>query len=143
MTPEGKKISIAAASRRRSRQASRGTLAVLFLVAGILHFVLPALYTRIMPPFLPHPRLLVFVSGVCEICGGAGLLFPSTRRFAGVGLVALLFAVWPANFTMASQQWRAHGMTLTTGVLLLRLPLQIPLLLWARSASLRDNVEGV
>ena len=121
------------------RNASRIALAVLYMVAGVLHFAIPGPYIHVMPPFLPEPRLLVAVSGVCEFLGGAGVLIPQTRRFAGYGLIALLLAVFPANITMFYQQWRPHGWTLYTFVLLLRLPLQIPLILWARSVSLNAS----
>ena len=120
-----------------SRQnASRIALAILYMVAGVLHFAIPDPYIHVMPPFLPEPRLLVAVSGICEFLGGAGVLIAPTRRFAGYGLVALLIAVFPANVYMLYQQWRPHGWTPYTFVLLLRLPLQIPLILWARSVAL-------
>ncbi len=118
---------------------SRMALAILFMVAGILHFVIPALYAAIVPPFLPNPRLLVAVSGACEFLGGAGVLIPQTRRFAGLGLIALLLAVWPANFNMAYQVIHSQGWTAAAFVLLLRLPLQIPLIVWTRSVALRSG----
>ena len=101
-------------------------LALLFVVGGAGHFLKPGEYVRIIPPFLPRPRLLVFVSGVCEVLAGLGLLYPPTRRFAAWGLVALLVAIFPANVYMAhigfgAPQW----------VLWARLPLQLPLIWWA------------
>ena len=104
---------------------------------GILHFAFPAPFARIIPPFLPAPALLVAVSGMFEFLGGTGVLIPQTRRFAGYGLIVLLLAVWPANFQMAFLQWQASGWTLYTFALLLRLPLQIPLILWVRSVTRR------
>lgn len=104
-------------------------LAAMFVVAGILHFVLTPLYVRIMPPYLPAGRLLVQVSGVFEVLGGLGLLYPPTRRFAAWGLVALLVAVEPANVQMALDhaRWRA----IPEWALWLRVPLQLPLIWWA------------
>ena len=122
--------------RNPARQkAFRIALSLLFMGMGILHFAWPAPFARIIPPFLPNPRLLVAVSGIFEFLGGLGVLIQPTRRFAGYGLIALLLAVWPANFLMAYLQWQANGWTLYTFVLLLRLPLQIPLILWVRSAA--------
>ena len=107
-------------------------LALLFVAAGVWHFVRPGTYLRIMPPALPAPLLLVYVSGVAEIASGLGLLLPATRRWAGWGLVALLVAVFPANVYMAliHEQlgiagWVAWG----------RLPLQLPLLWWVWRAA--------
>ena len=68
---------------------------------GILHFVNPDPFVRIVPAALPAPLLLVYVSGVCEILGGLGLLVPKVRLYAAWGLIALYVAVFPANINMA------------------------------------------
>jgi uncharacterized membrane protein len=109
-------------------RASRAALALLFAAAGVLHFVHPDAYVRIVPPFLLHPRLLVLLSGAFEIAGGVGLLVPRLRRAAGVGLVLLLAAVFPANVYMALDTEGA-GRGVAPVLLWLRLPLQ-PLLAW-------------
>ena len=113
---------------------SRYALALLFVLAGVWHFVHPATYLAIMPPQLPQPQALVYASGFFEILGGLGLLWPRTRRLAGWGLLALLVAVFPANVYMALVHarlgipgWVAWG----------RLPLQLPLLWWVWRASRR------
>lgn len=116
--------SLAAPARRRWL---RYGLALLFLSAGLLHFVQPAPFLRIVPPGLPAPRLLVLLSGAAEVAGGLGLLRPATRRAAGWGLLALLVAVFPANVYMVGLAGELH---LPAWVLWARLPLQ-PLLLWA------------
>ena len=87
----------------------RVLLAILFMVSGSLHFFAPPLYLRIMPPYLPAPLALVYISGVAEILGGAGLLIPSTRQAAAWGLIALLIAVLPANIYMATAHLSAPG----------------------------------
>ena len=97
-------------------------MAVLFTVAGVLHFVFPAMYAKIVPPYLPSPRLLVAVSGVAEIAGGLGMLWPVTRRAAGWGLIALLIAVLPANIYMGWALW-------------FRVPMQAVLIWWVWWAS--------
>jgi uncharacterized membrane protein len=82
---------------------ARYAAALLFVGAGVAHFVHPEFYARLVPPALPAPRLLVAVSGVAEIAGGVGLLVPKLRRPAGYGLIALLIAVFPANVYMAAR----------------------------------------
>ena len=104
-------------------------LAVLFIVAGILHLVATPAYVRIVPPWLPSPVVLVYVSGVCEVLGGVGLLVPATRRLAAWGMVALLIAVMPANIQMAVDH--SHWPKIPVWALWLRLPLQLPLIWWA------------
>jgi len=80
-----------------------------------------------MPPYLPFPLELVYISGVFEILGGAGWLIPRCRRFAGYGLIALLIAVFPANIQMLVQSLHKEGLTLFSWILIFRLPLQIAL----------------
>src|SRR5512132_3616960 len=85
----------------RQRMILRRFFVVLFVIAGSYHFVNPAVYLGIMPPQLPFPRALVYISGAAEILGGLGLILPATRRLAGWGLIALLLAVFPANIYAA------------------------------------------
>jgi len=99
---------------------------MLFVGGGIGHFAITDAYMRIVPPVLPWPRMLVYLSGVCEVLGGLGLLYLPTRRWAAWGLVGLLVAVFPANVYMLHIGYGAPAW-----VLWLRLPLQVPLILWA------------
>ena len=120
--------SIAAPAREPAgRRWLRYGLALLFVSAGLLHFIRPETFLRIVPPALPAPRLLVLLSGAAEVAGGLGLLLPTTRRLAGWGLLALLVAVFPANVYMVGLAAELH---LPAWVLWARLPLQ-PLLGWA------------
>lgn len=79
----------------------RPTAGPFFVFAGVMHFVIPKTYERIVPPYLPAPRTLVYASGAAEIAGGAGLMSRSWRRVAGWWLIATLIAVFPANVHMA------------------------------------------
>jgi len=106
-------------------------LAGIFVVSGLLHFFLPDPYLRIIPPFLPWPRILLRISGAAEIAGGLGLLLAKLRRFSAYGLMLLLVAVFPANVYMAVAHVSFPGMLDESWVQWLRLPLQIPLVLWA------------
>ncbi len=116
--------------------AGRFLLAAFFIVAGILHFLFPEPYIRMVPPLVPCPRAMVWVSGAAEIMGGIGLVLPGWRRPAAWGLVLLLIAVFPANLYMAVAHLQFAGL-LGTGLLgkswaqWLRLPLQLPLIYWA------------
>jgi uncharacterized membrane protein len=72
-----------------------------FVFAGVMHFVIPRTYKRIMPPYVPAHMTMVYASGVAEIAGGAGLMTRRWRRPAGWWLIATLVAVFPANVHMA------------------------------------------
>jgi len=73
---------------------------------------------------------MVYLSGVAEIAGGAGLLIPSLRRAAAWGLVALLIAVFPANVYMALDRVRVTANPLPDWLLWARLPVQLLLIWW-------------
>ncbi len=111
------------------RDFSLGLIAVLFVGAGILHFVIPDLYVQIVPPYLPFPLALVYISGAAEILGGIGVLIPKARTWAGWGLIALLIAVFPANLYMALEP-EGIGLERAALGLWLRLPLQFVLIAW-------------
>ena len=114
-------------------------LALLFIVGGVLHFVFPEVYLRIMPPVLAAPKFLIQVSGAAEIAGGVGLLLAAFRRAAAYGLAALLVAVFPANIYMAAAHVPVPGMMGESWVQWLRLPLQIPIFLWALHYARHSN----
>lgn len=71
-----------------------------FGVGGIGHFVAPALFMSIMPPYIPYHLEAVYISGVLELLGVVGILIPSVRRAAGLGLILLTICVTPANVHM-------------------------------------------
>jgi uncharacterized membrane protein len=106
-----------------------------YVVAGVLHFVVPELYVQIIPPVFPAALALVYLSGLAEIAVGIGLLVPRTRRHAAWATVALLVAIFPANVYMAT-----HGVVIkglpgggdpSNVVRWGRLPVQAVLILWA------------
>ncbi len=105
-------------------------LGAFFTYAGINHFLMPEVYLHIMPPFLPAPLTLVYISGVFEILGGLGVLLPKTRSLSGWGLVLLLIAVFPANIYMLIEKVYLPGMPQEEWLLWGRLPLQGVLIAW-------------
>jgi uncharacterized membrane protein len=82
--------------------AARFGAGMFWIVAGVLHFVIPRQYQAIVPPAIARwKREAVVVSGVAEIAGGLAVLPESTRRGARWWLLATLAAVYPANIHMA------------------------------------------
>jgi uncharacterized membrane protein len=98
-----------------------------FMLAGSMHFVNTGMYESIMPDCLPFPLFLVYLSGVCEIAGGLGLLIPRFHRLASWGLIALLIAVFPANLNMAIN---SIDFGYPHNFLWWRLPFQLVFILW-------------
>ncbi len=102
---------------------------LLFVAAGVNHFIKPRFYESIVPPYLPWPGAIVVISGVAEIVLGVGLLIPQFSVYAAWGLILLLIAVFPANIHMATHPELYP--TISPALLWLRLPLQAVLVLWA------------
>ena len=102
--------------------------AVVYIAAGMNHFINPKNYLAIMPSYIPAHSLMVTLSGVAEVVLGVGLLFPVTRPLSAWGLILLLIAVFPANIYMAlSDRFRKFPAWLRWA----RLPLQGVLIWWA------------
>ena len=97
-----------------------------FFIGGIAHFAFTGAEMAIVPPWLPHHRLLVLVSGLFELLGAIGLLAVRTRAAAGWGLVILTAAVTPANIYM--WQHAAQYPAVPQWLLALRLPFQAALM---------------
>jgi uncharacterized membrane protein len=121
---------------------SQWLLALFFVTAGVLHFVFPASYLKIMPPWLPWHAGLVAISGACEIAGGVGVLPPATRGLAGMGLIALCAAVLPANVQMLLNAHAAGAGIGCQALLVLRLPMQLLLIYWIDGATRRTKEPG-
>lgn len=104
-------------------------LALLFVGAGVNHFVHADFYANIIPPYLPWHFALVYISGVFEVVLGVLLLVPKVTPLAAWGLIALLIAVFPANIHMALHPdlYPKFGAV----VLWVRLPIQGLLIAWA------------
>jgi uncharacterized membrane protein len=122
----------------RLRRASPYLLAALLTTSGALHFVTPTTYDGLIPSWLPgSARSWVHGSGVLELACAAGVLAPRTRRVSAGATALLLVAVFPGNIEMA-----VHPGDVPRWLAIARLPLQVPLVLWAlqvRRASAGDG----
>lgn len=110
-------------------------LGVTFTLAGLLHFVRPATYEAIMPPYLPAHRELVLLSGAAESAGGIAALFPRAHPFARWWLIGVLVAVFPANLYWAMSPDEVKGLDVPTWALWARLPLQLAFIAWVVRAT--------
>ena len=104
-------------------------MAVLYIAAGINHFVHPDMYITIMPPWLPYHAALVLISGICEVVFGLMLLLPTTRKMAAWLIIVMLIAIFPANIQMMLHYMDENNPRLWMAVV--RLPLQVLLIWWA------------
>ncbi len=104
-------------------------MAGMYMVAGIMHFIYPKAYMRIMPKYLPHQKGLVLGSGVAEIVLGIALCFPFSKNWAIYGIILMLAVFLLVHFYMLSGKKASAG--IPKWILVLRIPLQFGLMYWA------------
>ena len=115
---------------------------IVFIAAGANHFLNAEFYLRIMPPAFPAHLFLVNLSGICEIALGVLLLIPKFTKLAAFGLIALLFAVFPANIYMALNP--QNFPEFSQNALYIRLPIQfllIALAYWFTREKAADKMR--
>jgi len=104
-------------------------MGVLYILAGINHFVHPRFYREIMPPWVPHHSLMVWVSGLCEVLFAMLLLNAATSKAGAWLIIVLLIAIFPANIQMAVNFMKEGNPWLWVAIV--RLPVQVALIWWA------------
>jgi len=106
-----------------------------FILIGIEHFREPQKFVDIVPKYMPFALFLVYLTGVMEIVGGLGIIYPETREITGRLMVLFLLAIYPANFNMWINDIPYNGTRLTTQGHLVRLSVQILLIIGALGFS--------
>ncbi len=100
------------------RAVMRYVIAAFFAAGFVLHMAAPGALTRITPDWVPAPYAVALITGWLELAGAIGLLWPLTRRLAGIALALYIVAVWPANIKQAFEHivvppipdsWWYHG----------------------------------
>ena len=116
------------------RNNSAVILGLFILGAGVTHFINPAFFDAIVPPWMPFgERFWTIVSGIAEVIIGIGVLRQSTRKRAALAAFVLFIAVYPANLYMA-WDWRDRpfgDQLISFG----RLPFQFLFFAWALSVA--------
>lgn len=90
-------MSIDFKSNFSARGFFRILMGVLFIAAGVNHFISPGAYLSLIPPYLPFPQLLNFISGALEVLFGAGLLTQKYRKWSAYGIIGLMIVFIPAH----------------------------------------------
>lgn len=111
-------------------------MSIFYILAGTLHFIATDFYLKMMPPYVPYPKTMIYATGLAEIILGFGLLGKKTRRLSALGIIALLILVFPANVYAYVKNIDIFG--LPRWVLFLRLPLQGVLIYWAYIYTKKD-----
>jgi uncharacterized membrane protein len=116
--------------QKRFRDNARIATGIFFIFTGLSHFLVPGMFMKMMPPVLPAPLFLIYLSGVFEILGGIGLMLARTKKAAAIGLILLLLAVFPANIYVAVNNVQLGGFMSEGIYQWLRLPMQLVLMWW-------------
>ena len=119
---------LAGAPTRRDKM--RVAAGIAFVIASVPHFTSPERYLPMMPPFVPAPLAMIYVSGAAELLGGLGMLIPRTARLAAWFLAALLVAIFPANMYVAISGVNAAGLPSSPWYTWSRLPFQLVFVWW-------------
>jgi len=106
-----------------------------FILIGVEHFREPQKFVDIVPTYLPFPLFLVYLTGIMEIAGGLGIIYPDTREITGKLMVLFLIAIYPANLHMWLNDVPYNGSRLTTQGHIVRLTVQILLIIAALGFS--------
>ena len=110
---------------KKVKIASIVAMSIFYIWAGIQHFIDPAWFVKIMPPYLPFHYEAVYLSGFFEILFGLMLLLPMTRYLAAWGLILLLIAVYPANIYLAFNETPQKALEISAfAASWVRLPIQ-------------------
>jgi len=101
-----------------ARTAMRWLMALFYFAAGVVHLAATDAFLPIIPDWVPFPREVVLVTGVCEIAGALALLSTGLRKLAGIMLALYALCVFPANIKHAFEaipvpglpsSWWYHG----------------------------------
>lgn len=105
------------------------TMASLYILAGVLHWIYPRVYEKITPHWIPFKSTAVALTGMLEVGFGIGLFFPVFREPSLYGIMILLLLFLPVHTHMLQDPKAAMG--IPSWALFLRIPLQGLLMYWA------------
>ncbi len=118
------------------QDSARYALAGMFIFTAMAHFnKMKHDLAQMIPAYFPRPLLIVYITGILELLGAAGLMLAHFRRLAGICLIALLLGMFVANVNAAQKKVTLRGKPPTR--LWLRAPMQIffiALLWWSTRA---------
>ena len=97
---------------------------------GAAHFLRPQVFDPLVPRRLGSARAWVLASGADELAVAAAVAAPRTRRVGATAAALLFVGVFPGNVQMALDARRSRSAAYRA-VAYGRLPLQVPLVLWA------------
>jgi uncharacterized membrane protein len=120
-----------------SNKAGRLSLALVFVITGITHFIQTEQMSMLLPPAVPFRYEIIVISGVVELLFAAGLIWDRSSKLTGKAVIAFLIAVFPSNVWAAVNYIEYGGHGVGPAYLLARGPLQVLLIFWTWWFSVR------
>lgn len=119
-------------------------LAGMLAAAGVLHFVAPTFFDRIIPPALPGTaRTYTHASGAVALAIAGMLATPPSRRLGATLAAGFFVAVIPAKVQLALNWFGSEQSTLIMKVAaIVQFPWQIPLVTEALKARRNASRRG-
>lgn len=114
---------------------ARMGVTLFFLVTGLGHFLKTEEMARMVPPPVPFPILLIYVTGILEMLGAIGVWIPRLSKLAGLCLIVMLLGLLPANIYSAINYIDFGGHEAGPTYLLLRIPFQFVVMAWTYFAT--------
>eukprot|EP00300_Choanocystis_sp_HF-7_P022381 c2162_g1_i1.p2 GENE.c2162_g1_i1~~c2162_g1_i1.p2 ORF type:complete len:124 (+),score=20.34 c2162_g1_i1:247-618(+) len=107
--------------------------AALYVFAGVMHFVKPAFYLRLMPRWIPHSLHgpSVYWSGVVEVVLGVGLLYEPTQSTSAWFIIAMLLGPFMALHITMLVQNELYAKLMSVRMAQVRIAAQFGLAFWA------------
>lgn len=124
---------------KRTKILSIYIIALFYIIVGFKHFINVDFFLVIVPPYLPFPEFIVYLSGIFEIVLGFLIIPSKSRKYAAFGLILLLIAVFPANIYLYTSETAQNLYGIDKIDALIRLPFQIPLIIIAFWHSLNNS----
>ena len=124
---------------KRTKILSIYIIALFYIIVGFKHFTNVDFFLIIVPPYLPFPEFIVYLSGIFEIVLGFLIIPSKSRKYAAFGLILLLIAVFPANIYLYTSETAQNLYGIDKIDALIRLPFQIPLIIVAFWHSLNNS----
>lgn len=121
---------------------ARVGLSLFFAFTALGHFVRTEEMARMLPPAVPWREGIIYLTGVLELLGAAGVWVPRLRRLTGLCLVLMLFCVLPSNVYAALNRVDFGGHDAGPAYLLARIPFQLFVIWWVYFAALRRAPAG-
>jgi uncharacterized membrane protein len=112
-------------------------LTLLFIFTGVGHFMQTEPMSRMLPPGVPEPVLLIYLSGILEFAIAAGFVARRSRRLTGWAAAVMLVLFFPVNIYAAINRVPLGGHAWGPVYLLIRAPLQLAILLWVYWFSIK------